>query len=87
LARRELVASISGIGRGRTRAMVSWLRKRQVTLQMTIETDFDSVEPDVVPLVATELVEVVPAGHEAMSAQASARQAFKLAGRVGLHRP
>jgi hypothetical protein len=78
--------SIPGIGRGRTRAIMSCSRKRQVTLQMTVETNFDSIEPKG-SLVATELVKVVPAGREAMSAQASARRAFNPAVRVGLHRP
>jgi hypothetical protein len=40
---------------------VSWLRKQQASLQLTVEADVDSVEHDGVALVAAELVEVVPA--------------------------
>jgi integrase len=53
--------SIPRIGPGRARAIVSWLRKQQASLQLTIESDVDSVEQDGVPLVAADLVEVVPA--------------------------
>jgi integrase len=52
--------SIPRIGRGRARAIVSWLRKNQAKLQLTVEIDVDSEERDGVPLVADELVEVVP---------------------------
>jgi integrase len=52
--------SIPRIGPGRARAIVSWLRKQQVSLQLTIEADVDSEERDGVPLIAAELVEVVP---------------------------
>ncbi|WP_244831983.1 phage integrase family protein [Caballeronia sp. TF1N1] len=52
--------SIPRIGRGRARAIVSWLRKHQAKLQLTVEIDVDSEERDGVPLVADELVEVVP---------------------------
>ncbi|WP_310397616.1 phage integrase family protein [Caballeronia sp. LP006] len=52
--------SIPRIGRGRARAIVSWLRKHQAKLQLTIEIDVDSEERDGVPLMADELVEVVP---------------------------
>jgi integrase len=52
--------SIPRIGRGRARAIVSWLRKHQSKLQLTVEIDVDSEERDGVPLVADELVEVVP---------------------------
>ncbi|KXV06430.1 integrase [Caballeronia megalochromosomata] len=53
--------SIPRIGPGRARAIVSWLRKQQASLQLTIDADVDSVEEDGVPLVAAEVVEVVPA--------------------------
>ncbi|MDR5763137.1 site-specific integrase [Caballeronia sp. LZ035] len=53
--------SIPRIGPGRARAIVSWLRKQHVSLQLTIEADVDSEERDGVPLIAAELVEVVPA--------------------------
>ncbi|GAB5101385.1 phage integrase family protein [Caballeronia sp. HLA56] len=52
--------SIPRIGRGRARAIVSWLRRNQAKLQLTVEIDIDSDEHDGVPLVADELVEVVP---------------------------
>jgi integrase len=52
--------SIPRIGRGRARAIVSWLRKHQAKLQVSVEIDVDSEERDGVPLVADELVEVVP---------------------------
>ncbi|WP_213233656.1 phage integrase family protein [Caballeronia sp. NK8] len=52
--------SIPRIGRGRARAIVSWLRKQQAALQLTVDIDIDSVEKAGVPLVADELVEVVP---------------------------
>nr|WP_250495365.1 phage integrase family protein [Caballeronia sp. GAWG1-1] len=52
--------SIPRIGRGRARAIVSWLRKHQAKLQLTVEIDVDSEERDGVPPVADELVEVVP---------------------------
>ncbi|WP_309788428.1 phage integrase family protein [Caballeronia sp. LZ031] len=52
--------SIPRIGRGRARAIVSWLRKQQAKLQLTVDIDVDSTEHDGVPLVADELVEVVP---------------------------
>jgi hypothetical protein len=64
--------SIPRIGPGRARAIVSWLRKQQATLQFTVEIDIDSDEQAGVPLVAHEVVEVVPEsyvddapGHEA----------------------
>ncbi|MDR5736279.1 site-specific integrase [Caballeronia sp. LZ025] len=53
--------SIPRIGPGRARAIASWLRKQQASLQLTIESDVDSEEQDGVPLIAAELVEVVPA--------------------------
>ncbi|SAL49335.1 integrase [Caballeronia concitans] len=53
--------SIPRIGPGRARAIVSWLRKQHASLQLTIEADVDSEERDGVPLIAAELVEVVPA--------------------------
>jgi len=53
--------SIPRIGPGRARAIVSWLRRQQAQLQLTVDTDVDSVECDGVPLAAAELVEVVPA--------------------------
>ncbi|BBU33372.1 hypothetical protein BTHE68_71060 (plasmid) [Burkholderia sp. THE68] len=52
--------SIPRIGRGRARAIVSWLRKQQAALQRTVDIDVDSAEHDGVPLVADERVEVVP---------------------------
>ncbi|MDR5748744.1 site-specific integrase [Caballeronia sp. LZ029] len=55
--------SIPRIGPGRARAIVSWLRKQQASLQLTIEPDVDSVEQDGVPLVAGELVEFIPASR------------------------
>ncbi|WP_350029456.1 phage integrase family protein [Caballeronia sp. GAWG1-5s-s] len=53
--------SIPRIGPGRARAIVSWLRKQRASLQLTIEADIDSEERDGVPLIAADLVEVVPA--------------------------
>lgn len=53
--------SIPRIGPGRARAIVSWLRKQQASLQLTIEPDVNSVEQDGIPLIAADLVEVVPA--------------------------
>ncbi|MCI1047784.1 site-specific integrase [Caballeronia zhejiangensis] len=53
--------SIPRIGPGRARAIVSWLRKQQASLQLTIDADVDSEERDGVPLIAADLVEVVPA--------------------------
>ncbi|SAL88210.1 integrase [Caballeronia arvi] len=53
--------SIPRIGPGRARAIVSWSRKQQASLQLTVEADVDSLEQAGVPLVADELVEVVPA--------------------------
>lgn len=52
--------SIPRIGPGRARAIVSWLRRQQAALGLTVEADADSVEQDGVPLVTAELVEVVP---------------------------
>jgi hypothetical protein len=40
---------------GRARAIVSWLRSQQASLQLTIEADVDSMERDGVPLIAAEL--------------------------------
>src|SRR5579863_7044087 len=57
--------SIPRIGPGRARAIVSWLRRQQAALQLTVEADVDSVEHDGVPLVAAEVVEVVPASEAA----------------------
>ncbi|VXC89949.1 Integrase [Burkholderia sp. 8Y] len=53
--------SIPRIGPGRARAIVSWLRKQQASLQLTIDPDVDSKERDGVPLIAAGLIEVVPA--------------------------
>ncbi|MDR5748914.1 phage integrase family protein [Caballeronia sp. LZ029] len=53
--------SIPRIGPGRARAIVSWLRRHEKSLQLTVAVDVDSVEHDGVPLVAAEVVEVVPA--------------------------
>ncbi|WP_250481192.1 phage integrase family protein [Caballeronia sp. GAOx1] len=55
--------SIPRIGRGRARAIVSWLRKQQAKLRLTVEIDIDSDERDGVPLVADEVVEVVPESY------------------------
>ncbi|WP_167528670.1 site-specific integrase [Paraburkholderia azotifigens] len=52
--------SMPRIGRGRARAIVSWLRRQQTALGLTVNADVDSVEQDGVPLVAAERVEVVP---------------------------
>ncbi|WP_250486203.1 phage integrase family protein [Caballeronia sp. GaOx3] len=52
--------SIPRIGPGRARAIVSWLRKQQATLQLTVEINIDSDEQAGVPLVADEVVAVVP---------------------------
>ncbi|MDR5769664.1 phage integrase family protein [Caballeronia sp. LZ028] len=55
--------SIPRIGRGRARAIVSWLCKQQASLQLTVEIDIDSEERDGVPLATDEVVEVVPESH------------------------
>jgi site-specific recombinase XerD len=52
--------SIPRIGPGRARAIVSWLRRQQNALGLTVDADVDSAERDGEPLVADELVEVVP---------------------------
>ena len=52
--------SIPRIGPGRARAIVSWLRRQQSALGLTVDADVDSVEQEGVTLVAAELVEVVP---------------------------
>jgi Phage integrase protein len=52
--------SIPRIGPGRARAIVSWLRRQQVSLGLTVDADVDSFEAEGVPLVAADLVEVVP---------------------------
>lgn len=59
--------SIPRIGPGRTHAIVSWLRKQQASLRLTIEADVDPIERKGVPLIAAELVEVgqPPRGREA----------------------
>jgi integrase len=67
--------SIPRIGRGRARAIVSWLHKQQAALQLTVDVDVDSAERDGVPLVADELVEVVP---DFASEQAEGRQPSRL---------
>ena len=51
--------SIPRIGPGRARAIVSWLRRQQAPLGLTVDADVDSVEKEGMPLVAAELVEVV----------------------------
>jgi integrase len=57
--------SIPRIGPGRARALVSWLRRQQAPLGLTVDADVDSVEKEGMPLVAAERVEVVPApDHE-----------------------
>ncbi|KDR27143.1 site-specific integrase [Caballeronia zhejiangensis] len=53
--------SIPRIGPGRARAIVSWLRRQQASLQLTIEADVDSLEQDGIPLITADLVEVAPA--------------------------
>ncbi|WP_459906092.1 phage integrase family protein [Caballeronia sp. HLA56] len=53
--------SIPRIGPGGARAIVSWLRRQQAALQLTIEADVNSAEQLGVPLVAAELIEVAPA--------------------------
>ena len=57
--------SIPRIGPGRARAIVSWLRRQQSALGLTVDADVDSVEQEGVPLVAAELVEVVPSARSA----------------------
>jgi site-specific recombinase XerD len=52
--------SIPRIGPGRARAVVSWLRRQQTALGLTVDADVDSIEAEGVPMVAAELVEVVP---------------------------
>ncbi|WP_327384313.1 site-specific integrase [Caballeronia choica] len=52
--------SIPRIGPGRTRAIISWLRRQQSALGLTVDADVDSVEQAGVPLVAAALVELVP---------------------------
>ena len=56
--------SIPRIGPGRARAIVSWLRRQQASLGLIVDADVDSVENEGMPLVAAELVEVVPAQQE-----------------------
>nr|WP_284506997.1 phage integrase family protein [Caballeronia sp. GAFFF1] len=53
--------SIPRTSPGRARAIVSWLRRQQVSLQLTIDRDVDSEERDGVPLIAADLIEVGPA--------------------------
>ncbi len=53
--------SIPHIGPGRARAIVSWLREQQASLQLTIEADLNSEKRDGIPLIAAEFVEVAPA--------------------------
>ncbi|BCZ85749.1 hypothetical protein PTKU64_94240 (plasmid) [Paraburkholderia terrae] len=55
--------SIPRIGPGRARAIVSWLRRQQTALGLTVDADVDSMEHDGVPLVVAKLVEVVPDLH------------------------
>jgi hypothetical protein len=40
---------------------VSWLRRQQSALGLTVDADVDSVEQEGMTLVAAELVEVIPA--------------------------
>ena len=49
--------SIPRIGPGRARAIVSWLRRQQAQLGLTVDADVDSAEADGMPLVTAELVE------------------------------
>ncbi|SAL82605.1 integrase [Caballeronia terrestris] len=67
--------SIPRIGPGRARAIVSWLRRQQTALGLTVDADVDSVEREGVPLVAAELVEVVP---DLASDQGASRGADRL---------
>jgi Phage integrase protein len=53
--------SIPRIGPGRARAIVSWLRRQQTALGLTVDADVDSIEAEGVPMFAAELVEVAPA--------------------------
>jgi hypothetical protein len=53
--------SIPRIGPGRARVIVSWLRRQQSALGLTVDADVDSVEQEGMTLVASELVEVIPA--------------------------
>ncbi|WP_309789562.1 site-specific integrase [Caballeronia sp. LZ019] len=66
--------SIPRIGPGRARAIVSWLRKQQVSLQLTIDADVDSEERDGVPLIAADLVEIVSAAKVTESGLSSSGQ-------------
>ncbi|BDC46140.1 site-specific integrase [Paraburkholderia terrae] len=68
--------SIPRIGRGRARAIVSWLRRQQTALGLTVDADVDSVEQDCLPLVVAELVEVVPDSNP--SGQATDRPTRRL---------
>jgi integrase len=63
--------SIPRIGPGRARAIVSWLRRQEKQLQLTVDVDVDSLEQAGVPLVAAELVEVVPAARVTESGPSS----------------
>ncbi|WP_250510313.1 site-specific integrase [Caballeronia sp. GACF4] len=63
--------SIPRIGPGRARAIISWLRRQQASLQLTIDQDIDSEERDGVPLIAADLVEVVPAAKVTESGPSS----------------
>jgi hypothetical protein len=61
--------SIPRIGSGRARAIVSWLRRQQAPLGLFVDADVDSAEKEGVPLIAPELVEVMPARDSHQPAQ------------------
>jgi integrase len=71
--------SIPRIGPGRARAIVSWLRKQQASLQLTVEADVDSLERAGVPLIVAELVEVAPAAKVTQSGQSCGSARLTLA--------
>lgn len=76
--------SIPRIGLGRARAIVSWLRKQQASLQLTIEADVDSEERDGIPLIAADLVEVVPAAKVTGSGPGGGPSSLESASRLTL---
>ncbi|WP_250517740.1 site-specific integrase [Caballeronia sp. INDeC2] len=63
--------SIPRIGPGRARAVVSWLRRHEAHLKLRVDADVDSTDQAGVPLVAAELVEVVPLAKVTQSGLAS----------------
>ncbi|SAK70251.1 integrase [Caballeronia glebae] len=76
--------SIPRIGPGRARAIVSWLRKQQASLQLTIESDVDSEQRDGIPLIAAELVEIAPAAKVTGSGPGSSPSSPESASRLTL---